>query len=120
MPGEIRWDYRLRYHAWCDSLDDGEYWDWVLLRIAPGTTDPDGYADIDPTDTTAPGYRTPCETCGSTESSCGYDPEGRAYIHTTPPTVDEDGDSVPDWYHDTNLWVEREYVAYLRGTPPLR
>lgn len=98
-PGESQDSYRLRYHRWLNLLDDGDFWAWVLLRQAPGATDPDGYDDVDPTDTTSPGHTTPCPLCGTRDSECGYDAEGRPYIHTDPVTLlDDDGDPVPSWY----------------------
>jgi hypothetical protein len=102
-PGESQDSYRLRYHRWLNLLDDGDFWAWVLLRQAPGTPEPDdgeGYDPYQGEPGPTPGT-TPCEVCGTSEGSCGYDGEGRPYIHTTPADTDDDGDPVPTWYYDS-------------------
>lgn len=139
--------YRMAHHAWVDSLDDGDFWHWVLNHRYPGqdlleemaevtlydpgdplaplpTPSPYG-DDLDPEDSPS-SLGSPCEVCGATMGPCGYDSEGRAYVHTTPvtTTLDDDGEPIPVWYHQPPTdRPSPEYLiqmrAYTWGLPPL-
>lgn len=66
------------------SLDEGDFWNYVLLGIKPG----DRQDNYDPEDD--PNFpelislepNTPCSLCGVI-GACGYDEEGRPMIHCT-------------------------------------
>jgi hypothetical protein len=61
------------------AMTDGEFWSYVLQGIEPGQ-EPDGYDDDYTPDTYVDlGI---CAVCGSSEA-CGYDTEGRPWIHAT-------------------------------------
>lgn len=66
------------------SLDDGEFWDYVLNGIRPG----DNVIEVDfcEPDELDEDYGGPCEICGE-RGACGYDAEGRPLIH--PANVEE-------------------------------
>lgn len=68
--------------AFRDSLDDGDFWNYVLLGLLPGQEqfDDGPWDDGPPEITYAP--LNPCRVCGSIDA-CGYDNEGRALIHAT-------------------------------------
>lgn len=68
--------------AFRDSLDDGEFWNYVLLGLLPGQEqfDEGPYDDGPPEVTYTP--LNPCVVCGSIDA-CGYDDEGRPMIHAT-------------------------------------
>lgn len=59
------------------SLDDGDFWNYVLLGIRPGDPCPD-WVDIDEPSI----YKPPCPECGSIVA-CGYDEQGRPMVHAT-------------------------------------
>lgn len=61
-----------------ESLDDGEFWDYVFNGVKPGEN-PE--LDFDePDDDTPEDYGGPCEVCGQ-RGACGYDALGRPLIH---------------------------------------
>lgn len=75
-----------------NSLDDDDFWNWVLLRIPPGSrtqfTSQDDYFFFDDNhdddlldDLVAP--TEPCPICGAFRE-CGTDLEGRPMIHCLP------------------------------------
>jgi hypothetical protein len=83
MSDDVRADYLVLCPEaeYRESLTDGEFWDYVLLGIRPGDVLPE--PDYDPEDYEVHGIiPTPCPECGVT-GPCGYDPDGRAYIHVT-------------------------------------
>lgn len=71
------------------SLDDGDFWNYVLLGIRPGDPSPEpDWVDDDEPSITKP----PCPECGSIVA-CGYDEQGRAMVHAT----DRADADVPPW-----------------------
>lgn len=70
------------------SLDDGEFWDLVLLGRRPDDQVDDYDPDDDPNVPDLAEYEmeqrlaTPCPECGQV-GACAYDTEGRALIHAT-------------------------------------
>lgn len=72
--------------AFRDSLDDGDFWNYVLLGILPGQERfDDGPYDDGPPEVT---YTAPsCPVCGSI-TECAYDDQGRPLIHAR---EDDDG-----------------------------
>ena len=67
-------------HDYRESLSDGDFWSLVLL----GSVDrPEVEPEYDPEDFEVHGIiPTPCPECGQT-GACGYDADGRAYVHVT-------------------------------------
>lgn len=68
------------------AMDDGEFWEYVLLGIDPAydkdydpDDDPNAPRPDDPAFTLIP-----CPVCGTHFGACGYDQEGRPMIHATP------------------------------------
>lgn len=64
-----------------DAMDDGEFWDYVLNGIEPGT--PQDVNDWEPDENFyeyEPWNREPCPECGG-HGACAYDQEGRPLIH---------------------------------------
>lgn len=80
VDGLTKAEWIAREHAYRDSLDEGDFWNYVLLGIKPGEEPEHEY---DPDDFEALGLSpTPCPECGQ-PGACGYDADGRAYIHVT-------------------------------------
>jgi hypothetical protein len=81
VDGLTKAEWIAREHAYRDSLDEGDFWNYVLLGIKPGEEPEPPY--YDPEDLLAIGaVGSPCPECGQ-ETECGYDAEGRAYVHVT-------------------------------------
>lgn len=64
--------------AFRESLNDGEFWDYVLNGIKPGDVPVEPEIDDEPIEE----YGGPCAICGE-RGPCGYDAEGRPLIHPT-------------------------------------
>lgn len=61
------------------SLDDADFW----AHVFGGDDGPDDYdPDLDPNAPPPGRIASPCETCGAVDA-CGYDDEGRAWVHVT-------------------------------------
>lgn len=67
------------------GLSEEEFWDHVLAMISG----PESADDPDPDQ--LPLELTPCPICGES-AACGYDGEGRAFIHALGPEFDADSD----------------------------
>lgn len=65
-----------------DTLTDGEFWDYVLNDVRPDDPPP-MEPEFDAEDFEAMGtVGSPCPECGQF-GACGYDADGRAYVHVT-------------------------------------
>lgn len=64
-----------------DAMTDSEFWAHVFGQRGPDIESADWEAEWEP-DPEVPAIGTICEVCGS-NSACGYDPEGRPWIHCT-------------------------------------
>lgn len=73
------------------SLDDGEFWDYVLNGVRPGE-EPEVHFEEDPD--AVEDYGGPCEACGAV-GACAYDMDGRPLIHPTY-VRDDDADAVTE------------------------
>lgn len=71
--------------AYRDSLDDEQFWDYVLGNRRPG--DPADELDVDGTDVAVSSQYDPCPECGE-RGPCAYDAEGRPMVHV--PTPEDD------------------------------
>lgn len=81
VDGLTKAEWIAREHAYRDSLDEGDFWNYVLLGIRPD--DPSPEADYDPEDFEALGLSpSPCPECGQL-GACGYDAEARPFVHVT-------------------------------------
>lgn len=74
--------------AYRASLTDAEFWEHVFH----GDDGPDDYDPADdpylPTGERGEAVlATPCDVCGSFLEACGYDTEGRPFIHVTEDTA---------------------------------
>lgn len=89
------------------SLDDGEFWDYVLNGVRPGQEPEVDFSDEDqsPPDE----YGGPCDVCGE-RGPCGYDAEGRPLIHPTYVRDDEE-DSMAPIPIDTTLTTQDAVAA---------
>lgn len=58
-----------------DAMTDAEFWEHVYPQEGPDEPDFDHDPEV-------PAIGTICEVCGS-DGACGYDPEGRPWIHCT-------------------------------------
>lgn len=61
-----------------DALDDGAFWERVLIGADAACEPDDDYYDDLPT-----GDLGPCPECGE-YGACAYDAEGRALVHIVP------------------------------------
>lgn len=64
-----------------ESLDDGDFWEYVLNGVLPGEEPFDHGPYDDGPDELDLMTAAPCEVCGAT-GACGWDDEGRPMVHT--------------------------------------
>jgi hypothetical protein len=69
------------------TLDEGEFWDWVLNGVKPGENPEVEFEDEPPDPEEISTTGSPCPLCGSM-GACAYDLDGRPLIHALP--VDDD------------------------------
>jgi hypothetical protein len=74
-PGDRPFRHLCREADKRDAMSDAEFWE----RVFHSEPRPDVEWEPDPE---VPAIGTICEVCGS-DGACGYDPEGRPWIHCT-------------------------------------